>query len=89
MLPEARKTAYRDDSHTLNSKLRTASSFLNTSTGAPTKNGRNAIDTARRATEEILQLINSFFAEDWKSYSDMIKELPLNIFKEFEEVHIK
>jgi len=89
MLPEARKTAYRDDSHTLNSKLRTASSFLNTSTGVPTKNGRNAIDTARRATEEILQLINSFFAEDWKSYSDMIKELPLNIFKEFEEVHIK
>jgi len=86
MLPKPVKTQYEDDSHTLMTKLWNARRFLGSSNGAPTPNGQNAIKNADRKSEEILEGVNAFFSKDWKEYIEKIKALPLDIFKEYEEV---
>ncbi len=89
MLPPERKTEYRDNSKTLNSKLGKANSFLRTSTAEPTPNGKSAIRTAEKSTNEVIVAVNLFFKTEWKTYIEAIKALPVNIYKEFEEIKIK
>ncbi len=88
-LPESKKTEYRDDSHTLMSKMWNARRFLGTSLGAPTTNGSHAVTKANNEAQKTIDGINAFFREEWKSYEDKIKALPLDIFKEIEEVKIE
>lgn len=89
MLPKARKTEYRDDSHTLNAKLGLANRFINTATGAPSPNGQNVIETARKATAKVVEAVNLFFQNEWKEYLEKVKSLPLDIYEEFEPIEIK
>lgn len=89
MMPESVKEQYEDSSHTLMSKIWDGRRFLGTSFGAPSANGQHAINTAKRESEKVLEGVNQFFAEDWKDYVSKIKELPLDIFKEFEAVKIE
>ncbi len=89
MLPKPKKTQYEDDSETLMTQLWNARRFLGASTGAPTPNGQHAIKNADVKSKEILEGINMFFADDWKAYISKIKALPLDIFKEYEEVKIE
>lgn len=89
MLPEAKKTEYRDNSNTLNAKLSMGNRFLGTATGAPTANGQYAIRNAQEATISVLEAVNEFFEDDWKPYINALKELPLNIYNEFESVEIE
>ncbi len=86
MLPEPEKTEYRDDSQTLLSKLFMGRRFLSTSLGAPTENGKHAIETAQEASKAVLNGINEFFVDDWSKYIQKIKSLPMDIFKEYEEI---
>ena len=88
-LPPSKKTEYRDSSHTLNSKLRGASRFLRTSTGAPSPNGENAIRKAEKATKEVVDGINDFFETDWNEFTVKLKDLSMDIFEEFENVKIE
>ena len=88
MLPEADKPGYRDDSHTLNTKLRNARRFISTSTAAPTPNGRYAVDTAEREAGEVVKGVNAFFETDWMEYLEKMRYLKLDIFKEFESVEL-
>ena len=88
LLPESKKTEYRDDSHTLMSKVWNARRFLGTSTAGPTPNGRYAVATAERQAAEVVSGINTFFGGDWKDYLDKIKALKLDIFKEFDRVEM-
>ena len=87
MLPEPEKTEYRDDSQTLLSKLFMGRRFLSTSLGAPTENGKHAIETAQEASKAVLNGINEFFVDDWSKYIQKIKSLPMDIFKEYEEIN--
>jgi len=89
MLPKPKKTEYRDDSETLLNKLWGGRRFLGTSLGEPSENGTHAINTAKRESKKVVEGINSFFATDWKEYVQKIKELPMDIFKEYEEVKIE
>ena len=88
-LPPAKKTEYRDGSHTLNSKLRGANKFLRASEAAPTANGEFAIKKAELATQEVVEAINMFFEKDWKLYIGKLKTLSMDIFKEYEKVKIE
>jgi len=89
MLPEAKKVEYRDDSKTLMSKIWGGRRFLGTSAGAPTPNGQNAINTALKASDEVINGINTFFGGDWKEYVDKVKALPVDIFKEYDPIKIE
>lgn len=89
MLPKPVKTQYEDDSETLMTQLWNARRFLGSSTGAPTPNGQNAIKNTTKKSMDILTGVNAFFSKDWKEYISKIKELPLDIFKEYEEVKIE
>ena len=86
MLPEAKKPEYRDNSHTLMSKIWNGRRFLGTSAGAPTPNGEHAINKATRAAEEVVTGINAFFEGNWTEYVDKIKALPVDIFKEYDPI---
>ena len=88
LLPEAKKVEYRDDSHTLMSKVWTARRFLGTSTAGPTPNGQYAVDKAEKQAGEVIEGINTFFDSDWKSYLEKIRALKLDIFKEFDRVEL-
>ena len=79
MLPEPEKTEYRDDSQTLLSKLFMGRRFLSTSLGAPTENGKHAIETAQEASKAVLNGINEFFVDDWSKYIQKIKSLPMDL----------
>ena len=89
MLPDSRKTEYRDNSETLNSKLYKANNFLRASTGAPTANGQIAVDQAEEAVEEAVNSINSFFESDWNDYIEYVKNLPLSVYETFKPVKIE
>lgn len=86
MLPEAKKTEYRDSSKTLMSQVRNARRFLATSLGAPSANGQNAVNKANREAKKVVEGINKFISEDWSEYVSKIKLLPMDIFKDIEEV---
>ena len=88
MLPESDKPEYRYDDETVNNYLQNARRFLGTSTGAPTPNGEYAIKNAEAKAQEVLEGINAFFEEDWKSYVDKVKALPLDIFKTYDAIRI-
>lgn len=88
MLPEAKKVEYRDDSHTLMSKVYNGRRFVHTSAGAPTPNGQHAIDKALIASDVVIKAVNVFFDGDWKLYVTKIKKLPMDIFKEFDAIDI-
>jgi hypothetical protein len=88
-LPQAKKPGYRDSSHTLSSQLGSARRFLNTSTGAPTPNGMNAIRKAEKATQDVVSGVNRFFEIDWTNYLEKVKALSMDIYKEFEKVKIE
>ena len=57
--------------------------------GAPTENGMHAVTKAHNEAKGVINGINAFFSGDWKDYVDKIKELPMDIFKEIEEVKIE
>jgi len=89
MLPTSDKPEYKDDSHTLMSQLWGGRRFLGTSLGAPSTNGQYAVDKAEKKAAEVVGGINNFFENDWKSYIEKIKELPMDIFKEYDPVKVK
>ena len=89
LLPESKKVEYKDDSHTLMTKLFNARRFLGTSTAGPTENGSYAVAKAEREATEVIGGINEFFDTEWKDYLSKIKALKLDIFKEFDRIEIK
>ncbi len=89
MLPEPSKPQYEDSSHTLMSKIYKGRNFLGTSFSAPSANGQNAVNTAKREAAKIVEGINEFFSGDWAEYVSKIKSLPMDIFKEYEAVKIE
>jgi len=89
MLPEAKKVEYRDSSETLMSKIRSGRRFLGTSAGAPTPNGQNAVNTALKASNKVIESVNGFFSGEWSEYVEKVKTLPVDIFKEYKEIEIE
>jgi len=69
--------------------LWTGRRFLGTSYGAPTENGSHAITAAKNESKKVVAGINEFFASDWKTYIQKIKALPMDIFKEYDEIKIE
>lgn len=87
MLPKPDKPEYRDDSHTLMTKMWNARRFLGASNGAPTPNGQNAIKNAETQATEVIEGVNAFFREPWTEYVNKIKALPMDeMFKVYETV---
>ncbi len=89
MLPERDKPEYVDDAHTLNSQLWKARQFLGTSSSAPTDNGRHAIRKAEVRADEILHEINTFFESNWPKHVENLRNLKLDIFKDYEAIKIE
>jgi len=89
MLPKPVKVQYEDDSETLMTQLWNARRFLGASTGAPTANGKHAIENADRRSRDVIRGVNEFFSGEWKEYIGKVKSLPMDIFKEYEEVRME
>jgi len=89
MMPEPPKPQYEDNSHTLMSQIYGGRRFLSASDSAPSPNGMHAINKAEKRTKEVMAAINEFFSDEWNTYLERIKSLPMEIFDEYEEVKIK
>ena len=89
MLPEPVKPQYEDSSHTLMDKVFKGRRYLGTSMKEPSANGSIAVEEGEKSISDMLDVVNEFFATDWKEYVEEIKTLPLNIYDEYEPVKIK
>jgi len=69
----------------LNGKLFSAFRYVRGSAGAPKQNALNAVKNFENAMAEVLNGVNTFFAEDWTAYQKAIEDLQYSLFKEVEK----
>ena len=84
-LPEDSK-GIQDSSDKLSSFLWRARGFINASDGAPNQNAQHAVDKAKSEIQKVLDQINTFIANDWKTYQQKVETVKYSLFKEFEKI---
>ncbi|RMF22997.1 MAG: hypothetical protein D6765_13650, partial [Bacteroidetes bacterium] len=73
----------------LNTALFRASSYLNSSDGAPNPTARLVLEQARQKTREVLEAVNAFFEKDFQAFRERVESQEIRLFKDFEPLRLK
>ncbi len=73
----------------LNSILRTPGNYIESSWGIPGENAKNAVNTATIESQKVIDGINSFIEQDWKTYTEKINSIKFELFEKLEPVKIE
>ncbi len=57
--------------------------------GSVTGNTRNLATTFKASTEEVIEMANHFFEEDWTAFEMYVSELELDVFEELETMEVQ
>jgi len=79
----------RRDPLTVNSRLRTAMSYLRSSIDAPGEPEQIAIEQAEASLGDALAQINKFFNKDWAAYQQAVEAANISFFESYEQLTIK
>jgi photosystem II stability/assembly factor-like uncharacterized protein len=81
MLSDDKKDGYYDSSHTLNSKIYSARSYINSAWGEPGANAGYALQHVREEINKTVAAVNRFIEGSWSEYVGWIEGLSLSPFE--------
>ena len=87
MTPQDAKGIQRSDDK-LNSYLWRASRYIWDSDGEPSQMAQYSTQQAATKVEEVLEKLNTFFENDWKTYQSKVEAAQTSIFKKYKSIKL-